>query len=245
MSRRWLIPVSLLAHAVAGAGILIAGAWHIDRLDAERSTALAIVLPPSPPPEGGHEAVATTTTFTPKQERRVVHEMAQPTPVAPEPVAATATDADPGGRGTGDGEGPGTGTGIGSPTPCPPGTVCDGVPGDPVPPPAPKPPAPKPTLVAPNVLGGLRVAGETQIHPPDVVKTQMQRDGRDRIAGTVKVCVDARGAVASATMIGTTKYPAYDALLVANVRAWRYRPYTVNGTPVPACSAVTFQFSMR
>jgi hypothetical protein len=42
-----------------------------------------------------------------------------------------------------------------------------------------------------------------------------------------------------------TKFPSYDATLLSAVRDWRYQPYLVNGTPVPACSIVTFHYTMK
>ena len=273
MSRRWLISISLIAHAGLGVGAYVLGAWRFDRLDFERrATALAVIMPGAPPAEGGHapEAAAAPLKQNPKK-RRLTKDVTQPTPKLPPETVAETSVANTGteGNGTGEGEGEGTGTGIGDGTPCT-SPDCGGSGGD-------GPPAvcgngtvelgeacddgnraagdgcsatcasepPKTVVVAPTVLTGLRLAGDTQIHPPTTVKTQMQRGGRDRVAGTVKLCLDARGSVASVAMIGTTKYSAYDAVLLDKVRTWRYRPYTVNGAAVPACSTVTFQYSMR
>ena len=44
---------------------------------------------------------------------------------------------------------------------------------------------------------------------------------------------------------GATKYPEYEQRLIDAARGWEYRPYTVNGTRVPACSAVAFQYEIH
>ncbi|MDX2088245.1 MAG: hypothetical protein SFX73_10365 [Kofleriaceae bacterium] len=193
---------------------------------------------------------------------------------APDTATRLAAEEDGNGEGEGGGKGTktGIGTGIPSDDECPPGQDCTGgggstpaaamcgnalvetgetcddgnrTAGDGCSAVCSTEPRKQSVVLPPNVMGGLRTGGDTQIHPPATVKTEMQRDGRDRITGTVKLCLDTAGRVASAQILGTTKYPAYDAVLLAKVREWTYRPYAVNGTPVPACSAVTFQYSMR
>ena len=47
------------------------------------------------------------------------------------------------------------------------------------------------------------------------------------------------------SVASSTRYEAYDARLVTAARAWRYRPYTVNGTPMPVCGMVTFVYTIR
>jgi TonB family protein len=92
---------------------------------------------------------------------------------------------------------------------------------------------------------GLRISGDTQVHPSDMTKTQMMRDGKDRTLGTLKVCIAVDGGISSVSVASSTKYPDYDARLVAAARGWRYRAYTVNGRPMPACSAVTFVYTIK
>ena len=100
-------------------------------------------------------------------------------------------------------------------------------------------------VVPPTVLQGLRISGDTQIQAPDTVKTEMLRDGKDRAVGTIKVCIAADGGISSVSVLGSTKYPAYDAKLVSTARSWRYRAYTVNGRAMPACSTVTFVYTIK
>ena len=73
----------------------------------------------------------------------------------------------------------------------------------------------------------------------------MMRDGKTAVKGTLKVCVSTNGSVTSATMIGTTGYSEYDAVLTSGVRGWHYQPVTINGQAKAACSAVTFLYHME
>lgn len=269
MTRRWLIGFSLLAHLGLGIAVVVSGLWRIERLDDTSRAALgiAVMTPPAPPPEGGH-ASGPLPELTPKKKKRIVHDT-QPAPrqpeAAPAPATTTSTSAasDGEGEGDGDGEGKARGPGITGGLPCvldcdPPTGVCgdrvvdageqcddgnragnDGCSATCLLEPPPR------AVVSPSVLGALRISGETQIVPPDTVKTTMLRDGRGRTLGTLKVCIDAAGRVASVAVAGSTKYPAYDATLVRAVRAWRYRPHAVDGRPTPACGMVTFVYTIR
>lgn len=274
MSRRALIiVVSLVVHLGLGVTVLVSGAWRLERLDRPRAAALAlgVMLPPAPA-GGGGEAAAAAAPKPKLAPKRRVKEPVQPTPPREDRAElAAATDATTGehagtgsGRGDGDGKGDGDGDGGDGDGSCA-GDACGVA--------AASPPvcgdrrveAPEtcddgnttsgdgcsstcrlePAVIPPTVLAGLRVSGDTQIVPPDPVKTMMLRDGRDRTTASLKVCIGATGAVTSVAVIGSTKYPAYDARLLAAVRAWRYRPYTINGAPAPSCSAVTFVYTIR
>jgi TonB family protein len=49
--------------------------------------------------------------------------------------------------------------------------------------------------------------------------------------GALEVVIDESGRVVSATMRAPV-FPTYDRLAIAATQSWRYRPATVNGTPV-------------
>ncbi len=55
------------------------------------------------------------------------------------------------------------------------------------------------------------------------------------------VCVDANGAVAKVTPEIAPQAAGYDALLVAKIRAWRFKPFLYDGKPTPACTMYDFQ----
>jgi cysteine-rich repeat protein len=102
-------------------------------------------------------------------------------------------------------------------------------------------------IIPPSLLTGLRISGETQIVPPDVVKTEMLRDGKERTVGSFKLCMDTSGRISSISPQGKgTGYGPYDAKIVTTMRTWRYRPYLLNNkTAVPACSVVTFVYTIK
>ncbi|MGN6108290.1 MAG: TonB family protein [Kofleriaceae bacterium] len=248
MSRKVLIGVSVLGHLALGAGVLVSGAWKLERLDSDFRglTTLAVLSPPAP---SGGPADRPAQQLVPKQRaKKLVKETVQPRVPPPEPVAAAATMPSEPGNGGGDGTGPGNGAGDPEST----GTCTDGpcdetaAPEPPKPEPPVEPPQPPPPpYVPPTVLSGLRISGDPQVHPPDSTKTQMLREGRPQVKGMVKVCLSDRGDVASATIVASTKFAEYDQRLLSAIRTWRYRPYMVNQSPIPACGMVTFVYSIR
>lgn len=252
MTRRyWLIVISVVAHLGIGIGVFATGVWDIERLDSDFKLAgIAVMSPPAPP--AGAPASAHPKNITPKPKRVIPKEVTQ-RPVVP-PVREEVTTTPANTTSTGTGTGPGTGdidgpgelddTGTCANPPCGDSPETKAEPPKPLP--CPQDPTRCPaTMIAPTVLKSLRISGETQIHPPDVTKTQMLRDGRDRIAGVLKVCIAKSGAISSVSVIKTTKYPAYDARLLEAARHWRYRPHTIDGAPVPACGMVSFIYAIK
>ena len=271
MNRRWLITISLLAHAGLGVGLFAAGVWRIERLDRPKyNLVLGVSLPTGGEPEGGSSAAAPAKREE-KKKKRVVKD-AQPMAKlldVPEVAVNAAKDGEGEGSGkgsaTGDTDGPPGGEQCDDPMGCTDGTR--GGHGD--------PPVcgngateagetcddgnlaandgcsasckveVKTLFIPPTVLQGLRISGQTQVHAPDTVKTTMLRDGKERTAGTLKLCIATDGRISSVSVAVSTKYDAYDAKLVGAAREWRYKPYTVNGTPVPVCGMVTFVYTIR
>ena len=121
------------------------------------------------------------------------------------------------------------------------GTIGD-VDATPPPPPPPPPPAP-PSNVPPTLLEGYRIAGTKLIPPDDATKTNITRSGVSKIVGSFKLCVDVTGTVSSVNLLKSTGFSDYDAKLQREMRTWRYRPYEIDGKPVPVCTAVTFIYS--
>jgi len=214
--RRWLIGISLVVHVVIVLALFVAGFWKLDRLEFKRTFELAVAPPPPPPPAAGASALATTK-FKLKQ-KKVVHDVVQPVQHLDEKPAATADVA-----GTGAGAGTGTGTGTGdepgtcTEPPCGPGEAKE----------VEKPPVcdEPPLVVPPAVIKGMRISGETQIHPSDVDKVAIMRSGKDKVMATYKVCVGAKGEVASISAAAPSGYASWDSAIAAALRNWRYRPY--------------------
>jgi TonB family protein len=110
----------------------------------------------------------------------------------------------------------------------------------------PPPPPPRELAVPAAALEASRVAGEREILPLAETRDAIAHDGRTRAVVAIKVCVDARGRVESATVLKSSGYPAYDQhLRTTIVGTWRYRPYLVNGTAMPVCAAVTLTYQAR
>lgn len=264
MSHRWLVAVSVTAHFCILAGVFVSGIWRMERLEAgPRKFELHVQPPPPPPTPMGGSKAPPTPDFVPKVPPHVVKTVVQlPTHVDTTPVEPTR-----------EGEGEGSGSGSGSSND--PLATCtencgDGPPAAPVcgngsveageqcddgntaggdgcsatcrievkPP-------PPPATVAPSVLAGLRIAGQTQVHPDQVTQNQMIRDGAGQVEAVVKLCIAADGGVGSTRLLRSTRYAEYDAALVAAVAGWRYQPYRLNGAAVPACSTVRFVYTIQ
>jgi TonB family protein len=90
-----------------------------------------------------------------------------------------------------------------------------------------------------------RISGTTQLAPPADTRNRMILDGVTSARALVKLCIATTGSVTQAELVVATGYAAYDQMLLDSVRDWRYRPYTRNGTPAPACSVVTFIYAVR
>lgn len=236
---------SILIHAGLGVGVFASQVWGIERLDGtfKSSPGLAVMMPL--PESGG--APKLPEVKIEKKQKQVVTETVQLTPkedvpTKPADLPPTQTTGSGGdGSGSGSGSAGDTGTclvdcgGGGSGSGSPPPVVKKDPPKDDL----------KDTIVPPNVLTMMRLTGSTQIHPTDVTKIQMQRDGRDKTIGVAKVCVSETGAVTSVTMMNSTKYPAYDAQLIAGIKTWTYKPYAAHGRNVKVCGTVTFVYGMK
>jgi TonB family protein len=254
-----LVAVSVSAHVCILAGVFVSGIWRLERLDpGKREFKIGIQPPPPPAPSGGKAPDAPVIAAKTKP---IAHGPHQPV-IRPEITKVVEPET---GRGdvVGPGNGPGGPDAVGTCTE----NCGDG-------PPAP-PPVPvcgnsvvetgeqcddgnasarctsscriivKPIGIAPTTLQALRISGETQLHPSAVTQNQMAREDRRRVEGTVNLCVGASGDVTSTTLRASTGYPDYDRSLLAAVRDWRYRPYTVNGTAVPVCSVVKFIYTIN
>ncbi len=239
--RQALIASSFGIHAAIVAGLFVVGGWKLDRLDLVRQP-VDLHLVTLPPPESGGGPQKQPTAFAHKQKPRATAIVQPREQAVATSSAVAATGASPEGEGEGEGEGTrsgaGSGTGPGSTDgPC----TADCAPPEPVPPLAPA----APRVVPPQLLSGLRVSGETQLQPPDVVKTAMHRDGTSRAVSSFQVCLDGAGHVASTRQLRSSGYAGYDAELARGLGTWRYKPYTLDGRGIAVCSVVTFIYSMK
>jgi protein TonB len=246
--RKILVGASIAGHVALFTGVFLAGAWKLDRVDYEyrARTALAVMNPP--PPEGGSYTPTPPKVDLKQKQKTPVKEPRQPRPPRPEPeIPPSPGPSEPGeglGLGTGPGTGPGDGDGPPGADPCKEaGAACPPPPAPPLPE-VPRPP-PRVHTVLPQILKGLRTSGETAIHPPYAVLQQMHRNEDRKTIASIKVCLAADGTVSSVALLTSTKYAAYDEAIMGAARRWRYKPYTVNGAPVPACGMVTFVYRLN
>jgi len=260
MSRRWLVAVSVAAHLCLLTGVFVSGVWRLDRLHAEPRRFVPVEPLAQPPPAAaaGVRTPPPPPDIIPRVVRHVVRKPVQP--VAHLDVSP-AHDPEGGGGGSGSaadeptclencGEGPpaapvcGNGA-VEAGEQCDDGNTASGdgcsatcrieV----------RPPAPATATVPPSVLAGLRISGQTQVHPDEVTQNLMIREGAGHVEAVVKLCISADGNVGSTRLLRSTKYAAYDAALVAAVAGWHYQPYRVNGAAVPACSTVRFVYTIQ
>ena len=229
---KWAAPLltaALLTHVVIFLTMWVKTIWDVEQLDRPKATFdIAIAPPPPPPPpppKGG--AKPKDVTIVPKKLK--VRDMVQPVHIEKDAPPPVETSGDPNGV-----EG-----GVE-------GGVAEGVLDSPaVAPPPPPPPAP-PANVPPTVLEQARIAGEKNIVPDDVTKTEIARSGKDKLVGTYKLCLTNGGEIKSVVQMKSTGFPAYDSKIQNTIRGeWRYRAVMVNGKPVEACTAVTFIYSQK
>ncbi len=243
---RWATPL-LAAVAVFHMGVFgvmwAKSIWDLEALEKPRSEMSLAVAPPPPapppPPPGGAKQ------FVPelKLKKRVVKEIVAFRIEDKPPPDEVQANVGPGSTLTaGDYCDPAT-------EEC--GTDPDGVRGSigdvtlvtaPPPPRPPAPPAP-PKVVAAQILEGQRIAGNSQISPDDVSKTELSRSGKTKVIGTFKICIATSGAISQVTQLKSTTLPAYDQKIASELKSWKYKPYVVNGQAVPVCTAVTFVYT--
>ncbi len=236
---KWAAPLLIAVtafHIVLFLTMWIKSIWEIEMLDRPKTKyELAVAPPPPPPPPpppGG--AKPQTPQIVPKKMK--VKDIVQPVKIEKQEQVVVENSGPAGEEG---GEEGGVEGGVV-------GGDVNGVMGAPPPPPPPPPPPAPPQNVPPTLLEGSRIAGEKQIVPDDVTKTEIQRSGKDKIIGSFKLCINAGGAVTSVKMLKGTGFPAYDNKIQSKMNSeWKYKPYAVNGRAVPVCTAVTFIYSQK
>ncbi len=235
---KWAVPLLTAAAVVHVALFVVMWAksiWEIEQLERPKTSVdLAVAPPPPPPPPpppGG--AKPQTQVITPKKIK--VKDIVQPVKIEKQEQVVEETGSTGGVEG---GEEGGVEGGVL-------GGDINGVMGAPPPPPPPPPPPAPPQNVPPTLLEGSRIAGNKNIVPADVTKTEIQRSGKDKVVGSYKLCITTDGSVSSISQLKTTTFPAYDAKIQSEMRSWKYRPYMVNGRAVPVCTAVTFIYSQK
>jgi hypothetical protein len=65
-----------------------------------------------------------------------------------------------------------------------------------------------------------------------------------RMSGLIKICVLRSGDVRSATLVKSMD-PSADPLLIAKAKTWKYRPFTIEGHPVPFCYNLRYDVEIQ
>ena len=244
--RRWQTAViigSAAAHAAALAMVVVGAMWHVEKLDLHNPADITFRVPPppgesAPPPAAEKLAVKTATPKVVKVKPDVI---VQPLIVAdPDPVPTGGGGGDQTGGGGG-----GSGTDPEAKGTCLVEPCIDGSDGDP---PKRDPVVvveKKPPVVPPHVAKGLRVSGNDQIYPPELVRVEMLHQGKDMVQATVQLCVSAQGQVDSLRFLKRTGFKGYDDTLAREMREWQYKPYRVDGVPSPMCTVAVVIYRMR
>jgi protein TonB len=66
----------------------------------------------------------------------------------------------------------------------------------------------------------------------------------NRAWAMLKVCVGADGDVDGVTILKSA-HPLLDERIVMAIRTWRYRPYLLDGRPVPFCTNIRYEMTQR
>lgn len=104
--------------------------------------------------------------------------------------------------------------------------------------PYPVPPDLGSVVVSPAAIK--RLVGTGQIQPEDLDKTFIMQHGLSRIVVAYLFCIDGAGNVAGVRKIRGSVLERYDAQLGNAILGWKYKPFLVDGKPMPVCSGVTF-----
>jgi len=237
--RRLTVALSIAFHGALLAAGVAYSFWHIDELapPSVKVTFLTAAPPPPPPPPpagggGAHKKIAVKTKI-PVQPRTPT-EIVQPHEAikeAPKETPKSDKEDGPGEKGgvKGGSIGGTLGGTIGGTIGGKPGGAIGGtIGGTGVTPMASK-------FLAPNIGAGQKQAGDDPPFPPSL-----------RRAGVIyrvlaKICVTTTGAVDKVSILKGAD-PSLDDGVLRIVKGWRYRPYTANGTPIPFCYPMNFEF---
>ncbi|MCA9673514.1 MAG: energy transducer TonB [Kofleriaceae bacterium] len=227
------------------AGLLVYSWLKIDKLEAP-STGIQVGIelpPPPPPPKGGKKKkLEAKKDPTPKKIKPV--DTVQPVKKEDKQEEPEDTSDDDGDEAEGDPNGQEGGQ-VGGVVGGQLGGVVGGVVAAPPPPPPPPPPPVAPQNIAPTALEASRIAGEKNIVPDDVTKTEISRSGKTRLVIPVKICLNASGTVKSVNILKASGFAAYDSKIQREMKAWKYRPFMVDGKAAPVCSAVTLIYVQK
>lgn len=106
-------------------------------------------------------------------------------------------------------------------------------------PPPPPPPAP-PRAPTPGTSIGITSRPDVSDYYPEQARREGQ-EGRPQI----KVCIDAKGKLASAEVAQSSGFPLLDEAAVKVAKATRYKAATSEGKPVESCATLPVKFELH
>jgi TonB family protein len=66
-----------------------------------------------------------------------------------------------------------------------------------------------------------------------------------RITMALKLCVSDRGVPTTVSYVKSSDYTDANEKVMADVRKWRFRPYLLEGRPVPVCTATLLNYQIE
>jgi periplasmic protein TonB len=225
--RRMTFIVSFALHGVLLSAATVHSFWQVDELSppAVQVTFISALAPPPPPPPPA-PAAAPAEKPRPKVKKPLPPETIVQPPVTPpeEPREVAPPAAEPEEEAADEGEPEGQAGGMV-------GGVAGGVPAS-VPPPKPVPPPP-PVNIAPHVGEAHRLTDLEDVRYRPSLPPSINRPGM-MVWGVFRICVAGDGHVSAVSIVKSAD-PLVDHDWMAKIKGWRYRPYSVDGRPVPFC----------
>lgn len=218
---RYVLPVSILAHAAAIAVVIIVPLLAADVLPRPSSVMTLIVTPQTmplvpPPPVSGGES-----RHGPAHVRAALAPSEAPTAIEPQLAGAAAA--------------PDTGSGV--PGGMPGGDIRTILGSLPDVPPPPVVMSTQPWRVGGQIRNPAKTRDVRPIYPPIAVASRVE--GRVMI----EAIIGADGRVKDATILRSI--PLLDQAALAAVRQWQFTPTLLNGVPVPVIMTVTVNFMLQ
>ena len=65
------------------------------------------------------------------------------------------------------------------------------------------------------------------------------------VTGRFRVCIDDTGHIESVVTLQSTGFAGYDRDVLGATKAWVYKPFLVDGQPMPVCTTLTYIYSQR
>jgi TonB family protein len=93
-----------------------------------------------------------------------------------------------------------------------------------------------------NAVEKQLISGQREPPLPPDTKQVMFKQGITNPVIMVKLCINAGGTPTTVELKKSSGFADADNNVMSKVREWRFRPYTVNGNPVPVCTAIMFRY---